>query len=63
MTALYNPRTLNGAFRALWISLQNKTSRAAIMSVMRTLSATEIEYGTPILMAVECQMVQPGCEV
>ena len=33
------------------------------MSVMRTLSATEIEYGTPILMAVECQMVQPGCEV
>ena len=62
MVALYNPLSLNGAFIRLRISLLSRTSRVTIMSVRRTSSETEIEYGTPTLTTVERQMVQLGCE-
>ena len=63
MTTLYSLLILNGAFIAFRISLLIKTSRVMIMSVMRTSSETEIEYGTPMLMVVERQMLPIGCEI
>ena len=63
MTALYNLLGLIGGFIALRISLLIKTRRVIIITVMRTLSETEIEYGIPMLMVLERQMVQVGCEI
>lgn len=63
MVALYNPPILNGVFMTFRISLLSRRSRTVIMSVRRTLSETEIEYGMPTLMVVDRQIVQVGCEI
>ena len=63
VTALYNPVALSEYPKAFRRFLPCQTSRVTIMSVRRTLRASESElYGIPVLAARESLML-PGCEV